>query len=90
MYFSFFYCHSLVILLLLYLIEEDSCYILILTQMTQKLRFKRGNLVGDGHPTPAIAEVLVSVMCRLPSSIVLIADEPGIVCFYLSCVDSIR
>ncbi|XP_022152143.1 nuclear pore complex protein GP210 isoform X1 [Momordica charantia] len=43
---------------------------------TYKLRFKRGNLVGDGHPTPAIAEVLVSVMCRLPSSIVLIADEP--------------
>lgn len=50
---------------------------LILTQMTQTLRFKRGNLVGDGHPTPIIAEVLVSILCGLPSSIALIADEPG-------------
>lgn len=51
--------------------------------MTQKLRFKRGNLVGDGHSTPAIAEVVVSVMCKLPSSIVLIAEEHGINCFSL-------
>ncbi|XP_016903284.2 nuclear pore complex protein GP210 isoform X1 [Cucumis melo] len=43
---------------------------------TYTLRFKRGNLVGDGHPTPVIAVVLVSVTCGLPSSIVLIADEP--------------
>lgn len=57
--------------------------------MTQTLRFKRGNLVGDGHPTPVIAVVLVSVTCGLPSSIVLIADEPGINCLYLPSVDSI-
>jgi len=46
--------------------------------MTQKLRFKRGNLVGDDHPLPSVAEVWLSVMCSIPSSIVLIADEPGI------------
>ena len=62
---------------------------LILIQMTQTLQFKRGNLIGDGHPTPAIAVVLVSVMCGFPSSIVLIADEPGINCFCLSNVDSL-
>ncbi|XP_022934341.1 nuclear pore complex protein GP210 isoform X2 [Cucurbita moschata] len=44
---------------------------------TYTLQFKRGNLIGDGHPTPAIAVVLVSVMCGFPSSIVLIADEPA-------------
>ncbi|KAF5479668.1 hypothetical protein F2P56_000470 [Juglans regia] len=41
-----------------------------------KLVFKRGNLVGDDHPLPAIAEVLLLVSCSHPSSIVLIADEP--------------
>ncbi|KAJ7974628.1 Nuclear pore complex protein [Quillaja saponaria] len=43
---------------------------------TFKLVFKRGNWVGDDHPPPAIAEALVSVICSIPSSIVLIADEP--------------
>lgn len=46
-------------------------------KMTQELVFKRGNLVGDDHPVPAIAEVLLLVSCSHPSSIVLIADEPG-------------
>lgn len=45
--------------------------------MTQKLRFRRGNLAGDGHPLPSVAEAWLSVMCSIPSSIVLIADEPG-------------
>lgn len=45
--------------------------------MTQKLVFKRGNLVGDDHPLPAIAEVLSLLSCSYPSSIALIADEPG-------------
>ncbi|KAE8021482.1 hypothetical protein FH972_007367 [Carpinus fangiana] len=41
-----------------------------------KLVFKRGNLVGDDHPLPAIAEVLSLLSCSYPSSIALIADEP--------------
>ncbi|BAU00962.1 hypothetical protein VIGAN_11010600 [Vigna angularis var. angularis] len=43
---------------------------------TFKLRFQRGNLVGDDHPLPSVAQVWLSVMCSIPSSIVLIADEP--------------
>ncbi|KAH1248383.1 Nuclear pore complex protein [Glycine max] len=41
-----------------------------------KLLFRRGNLVGDDHPLPSVAEVWLSVTCNIPSSIVLIADEP--------------
>ncbi|KAK4603548.1 hypothetical protein RGQ29_012174 [Quercus rubra] len=41
-----------------------------------KLVFKRGNLVGDDHPLPAIVEILSSLSCGHPSSIALIADEP--------------
>ncbi|KAL2335736.1 hypothetical protein Fmac_016949 [Flemingia macrophylla] len=41
-----------------------------------KLLFRRGNLVGDDHPLPSVAEVWLSVKCSIPSSIVLIADEP--------------
>ncbi|KAF9666359.1 hypothetical protein SADUNF_Sadunf16G0221300 [Salix dunnii] len=40
------------------------------------LVFKRGNLVGDGHPLPVIADVALSVTCNFPSSIALIVDEP--------------
>ncbi|KAH0984956.1 hypothetical protein GBA52_012133 [Prunus armeniaca] len=46
--------------------------------MTQKIVFKRGNLVGDGHPLPAVAEVPLSPICSIPASIVLIVDEHGI------------
>jgi nuclear pore complex protein Nup210 len=45
--------------------------------MTQKLLFKRGNLVGDDHRLPSVAEAWLPVICSIPSSIVLIADEPG-------------
>lgn len=45
--------------------------------MFQQLVFKRGNAVGDNHPLPVIAEVTLSLTCRLPSSIALIVDEPG-------------
>ncbi|KAJ8622832.1 hypothetical protein MRB53_031361 [Persea americana] len=41
-----------------------------------KLVFSRGNMVGDDHPLPAIADAEVSVICSLPSSITLIANEP--------------
>ncbi|EOA18977.1 hypothetical protein CARUB_v10007615mg [Capsella rubella] len=41
-----------------------------------KLVFLRGNLVGIDHPLPAVAEALLSVHCSLPSSVVLIVDEP--------------
>lgn len=34
-------------------------------------------MVGDDHPLPAIADAEVSVICSLPSSITLIANEPG-------------
>ncbi|KAG5527197.1 hypothetical protein RHGRI_028185 [Rhododendron griersonianum] len=43
---------------------------------TFRLVFKRGNLVGDDHPLPAVAEVGLLLRCTLPSTIVLIADEP--------------
>lgn len=43
----------------------------------QKLVFLRGNLVGMDHPLPAVAEAFLSVQCSLPSSVVLIVDEPG-------------
>lgn len=43
----------------------------------QKLVFLRGNLVGIDHPLPAVAEASLSVHCRVPSSVVLIVDEPG-------------
>ncbi|KAL0662458.1 hypothetical protein Bca4012_099295 [Brassica carinata] len=41
-----------------------------------KLVFQRGNLVGVDHPLPAVAEAFLSVQCSLPSSVVLIVDEP--------------
>ncbi|KAJ4729295.1 nuclear pore complex protein [Melia azedarach] len=43
---------------------------------TFKLVFKRGNLVGDDHPLPAVAEVSLSLTCSFPSSIALLVDEP--------------
>ncbi|KAL6960548.1 hypothetical protein U1Q18_038311 [Sarracenia purpurea var. burkii] len=43
---------------------------------TSRLVFKRGNLVGDDHPLPAVAEVGLWLRCSLPSAIVLIVDEP--------------
>lgn len=33
--------------------------------------------MGMDHPVPAVAEALLSVNCSLPSSVVLIVDEPG-------------
>uniref|UniRef100_A0A1J3FQQ1 BIG2 domain-containing protein n=1 Tax=Noccaea caerulescens TaxID=107243 RepID=A0A1J3FQQ1_NOCCA len=41
-----------------------------------KLLFARGNMVGMDHPLPAVAEAFLSVQCSLPSSVVLIVDEP--------------
>ncbi|CAN8257909.1 unnamed protein product [Cochlearia groenlandica] len=38
--------------------------------------FLRGNLGGMDHPLPAVAEAFLTVQCSLPSSIVLIVDEP--------------
>ncbi|KAL6532745.1 hypothetical protein OROGR_013705 [Orobanche gracilis] len=43
---------------------------------TFKLLFKRGNLVGDDHRLPSVAEAWLPVICSIPTSIVLIADEP--------------
>ncbi|KAK4272113.1 hypothetical protein QN277_020709 [Acacia crassicarpa] len=43
---------------------------------TFKLLFRRGNLVGDDHPLPSVSDARLSVTCSIPSSIVLIADEP--------------
>lgn len=45
--------------------------------MSQKLVFRRGNLVGNDHPVPAIEETLLSLACSYPSAVVLIVDEPG-------------
>lgn len=40
-----------------------------------KLVFRRGNLIGDNHPLPAVSEAQLQLVCSFPSSIVLIADE---------------
>lgn len=48
----------------------------------QRLVFKRGNLVGDDHPLPTLVEASLSLACSLPSSIVVIVDEPGKCCLY--------
>lgn len=40
-----------------------------------RLHFIRGNLIGEGHPLPAVSEVQLSLTCGFPSSIALIADE---------------
>ncbi|XP_050383609.1 nuclear pore complex protein GP210 [Argentina anserina] len=42
---------------------------------TYDIVFKRGNLVGDDHPVPTVADVSLSLMCSIPTSIALIADE---------------
>lgn len=42
---------------------------------TFKLVFKRGNLIGDNHPLPAISEAQLVLVCDFPSLIVLVADE---------------
>lgn len=44
----------------------------------QTLVFKRGNLVGDEHPQPAVAEAKLRLDCSFPHSIVVLADEPGL------------
>ncbi|XP_051140615.1 nuclear pore complex protein GP210 [Andrographis paniculata] len=43
---------------------------------TFRLVFKRGNLMGEGHHLPAVSEVQLTLMCNLPSSIAIVADEP--------------
>lgn len=40
------------------------------------LVFKHGNLVGDDHPQPVVAEAKLRLACSFPSSIVVLADEP--------------
>lgn len=42
---------------------------------TFRIVFKRGNLIGDDHPLPAVAEAQLRLRCSFPSSIVLIVDE---------------
>lgn len=41
------------------------------------LTFKRGNLIGEDHPSPAIAKVELPIVCSIPSLITVIADEPA-------------
>ncbi|KAF3328130.1 nuclear pore complex protein GP210 [Carex littledalei] len=41
-----------------------------------KLHFSRGNLAGGDHPLPAIESTHLLVVCDIPSSITLIANEP--------------
>jgi hypothetical protein len=43
----------------------------------QELHFSRGNLAGDDHPSATIASTYLLVVCDVPSSITLIANEPG-------------
>lgn len=62
--------------------------------LLQKLLFSRGNLVGDDHPNPVLGKLELFVFCAFPSSIALIANEPGILflimlaySFTFSCVN---
>ncbi|TYI08950.1 hypothetical protein ES332_A09G036900v1 [Gossypium tomentosum] len=57
--------------------SDGSLYrLLCQTLGTYRLVFKRGNLVGDDHSLPALVEASLSLACSLPSSIVVIVDEP--------------
>lgn len=56
---------------------KDDAITSFLLVFIQKVVFLRGNLVGMGHYVPAVAEAFLSVRCSLPSSIVIIVDEPG-------------
>ncbi|XP_051189761.1 nuclear pore complex protein GP210 [Lolium perenne] len=40
-----------------------------------KLLFSRGNMIGKDHPVPAVAKSELSIVCDLPSAIILIANE---------------
>lgn len=40
-----------------------------------KLLFKRGNLAGDNHILPAVAEAELLLICSLPSSISIVVDN---------------
>lgn len=51
--------------------------------MAQKVVFKRGNLVGGDHPFPVVAEAVLSLACSFPSSIVLLADKPGMIYLFV-------
>lgn len=68
----------LLCLRILSFITGHATYYVFLAALKQKLVFSRGNLVGDGHLLPIIVNVEVSLMCSFPSSITLIANEPGI------------
>lgn len=35
-------------------------------------------MVGDDHPLPMVAEAILRIDCSFPSSIVVLADEPGL------------
>lgn len=73
-----FYVIILYLLLKLFISKvKDNAVTSSLFVFIQKLVFLRGNLVGTDHPLPAVAEALLSVHCSLPSSVVLIVDEPG-------------
>ncbi|KAJ3682423.1 hypothetical protein LUZ60_014996 [Juncus effusus] len=41
-----------------------------------KLHFSRGNLAGDDHYVPILATIDMVVVCDIPESIILIANEP--------------
>ncbi|KAK8953612.1 hypothetical protein KSP40_PGU015368 [Platanthera guangdongensis] len=47
------------------------------TRLYTKILFSRGNLVGRDHPVPTIANLELSVVCSIPSSITLVANEPA-------------
>ncbi|CAM0953281.1 unnamed protein product [Alopecurus aequalis] len=54
------------------------------TAVQKKLLFSRGNMIGKDHPVPAVAKSELSIVCDLPSTITLIANEN----VKLSCVTS--
>ncbi|XP_062106942.1 nuclear pore complex protein GP210 isoform X1 [Humulus lupulus] len=41
-----------------------------------EVSFERGNLVADDHPLPVLEKNVLSLICSIPDSIAVIADEP--------------
>ena len=64
---AYFFCHSK------YMLSNP----VLLTYVLQIVKFYRGNLEGEDHPTKSIATVSLLVTCAFPSSITLLVDELG-------------
>ncbi|KAL9246241.1 hypothetical protein vseg_019803 [Gypsophila vaccaria] len=57
-------------------IMDENGYRLVCQELgNYTVAFKRGNLIGDDHPQPVVAEAKLRLECSFPFSIVVLADE---------------